>query len=95
MTDQARAAASESRPEPLTPRERQVLAEISHGRSNKEIASDLSMASGTVKVHVERILRKLSAANRVEAATIGLNHGLIPGDPQAETMLGEARSPRV
>jgi DNA-binding NarL/FixJ family response regulator len=68
------------RPDPLTPREREVLSKISRGRSNKEIASDLSMASGTVKVHVERILRKMSASNRVEAATLGLHYGIIASE---------------
>jgi two-component system nitrate/nitrite response regulator NarL len=95
LSENVGAASGERRPEPLTPREREVLAEISHGRSNKEIASDLSMANGTVKIHVERILRKLSAANRVEAATIGLNEGLIPGDARAETLLSETANPRV
>jgi len=80
LTERADTAVTERQPEPLTPREREVLAEISRGRSNKEIATDLRMASGTVKIHVERILRKLSAANRVEAATIGLHYGLIPSD---------------
>ena len=80
LAERADTAATARQPEPLTPREREVLAEISRGRSNKEIAGDLSMASGTVKIHVERILRKLSAANRVEAATIGLHYGLIRSD---------------
>ena len=77
LSERAEDQLVDRRPEPLTPREREVLTGISRGRSNKEIATDLSMASGTVKIHVERILRKLSAANRVEAATIGLHHGLI------------------
>ena len=77
LTERTASAGADRQPEPLTPREREVLAKVSRGRSNKEIASDLSMASGTVKIHVERILRKLSASNRVEAATIGIHHGLI------------------
>jgi two-component system, NarL family, nitrate/nitrite response regulator NarL len=85
LSERTAADSARRSPDPLTPREREVLGSISRGRSNKEIASDLSMASGTVKIHVERILRKLSAANRVEAATIGLHHGLIAdeadGDP--------------
>ena len=64
-------------PAALTPREVEVLGEISRGRSNKEIAFDLHLAVGTVKVHVERILRKLSASNRAEATTRGLSYGLI------------------
>ena len=80
LSERTETAGVERQPDPLTPREGEVLAKISRGRSNKEIASDLSMASGTVKIHVERILRKLSAANRVEAATIGLQYGLISTD---------------
>ena len=80
LSERVEAGVIDQRPDPLTPREREVLAQVSRGRSNKEIASDLSMATGTVKVHVERILRKLSAANRVEAATIGLHYGLIQSD---------------
>lgn len=67
-------------PEPLTPREMDVLRAVSRGRSNKEIAFDLQMATGTVKVHVERILRKLTASNRVEATTRALRYGLIGVD---------------
>ena len=74
------AAVVAGRPEPLTPRETEVLTEISRGRSNKEIATDLRMAAGTVKIHIERILRKLSAANRAEATTRGLAYGLISAE---------------
>jgi DNA-binding NarL/FixJ family response regulator len=95
FAETAAAGPAERRPEPLTPREREVLGEISRGRSNKEIASDLQIASGTIKVHVERILRKLSAANRVEAATIGLHQGLIPGDAPADAASGDAHAPRA
>jgi two-component system nitrate/nitrite response regulator NarL len=71
------------RPEALTPREREVLNEIARGRSNREIGHDLEVAASTVKVHVERILRKLGAANRVEATIIGLNRGLIADEALA------------
>jgi len=67
-------------PESLTAREREVLAEVARGRSNREIGRDLEVAASTVKVHVERILRKLGAANRVEATTLGLQSGVIAAD---------------
>jgi DNA-binding NarL/FixJ family response regulator len=51
----------------LTRRERQVLDGIVSGRTNSEIASDLDVSLSTVNKHVENILRKLSARNRVQA----------------------------
>jgi NarL family two-component system response regulator LiaR len=64
-------------PEPLTPREREVLTLLGRGHSNDMIAADLHIAPRTVKVHVQNILAKLGAANRTEAVTIGLRRGLL------------------
>jgi DNA-binding CsgD family transcriptional regulator len=55
--------------DPLSERELEVLALLASGRTNAEIARDLFVALGTVKSHVNNIYRKLSAANRAEAAT--------------------------
>ncbi len=52
----------------LSPRERQILAEIARGASNKEIARTLDIAEATVKIHVQHILRKLNLTSRVQAA---------------------------
>ena len=52
----------------LSPRERQILAEIARGASNKEIARTLEIAEATVKIHVQHILRKLNLNSRVQAA---------------------------
>ena len=52
----------------LTPREREILALIAKGWSNKLIARELDLAVGTVKVHVKHILKKLGLKTRVEAA---------------------------
>ena len=52
----------------LSPRERQILAEIARGASNKEIARTLAIAEATVKIHVQHILRKLNLSSRVQAA---------------------------
>lgn len=52
----------------LSPREREILALIAKGASNKEVARDLSIAEATVKIHVQHILRKLNLNSRVQAA---------------------------
>jgi DNA-binding CsgD family transcriptional regulator len=52
----------------LTPRERDVLRLLGDGRTNQEIARDLHLAPGTVRLHVKHILAKLGAANRTQAA---------------------------
>jgi len=63
--------------EPLTGRELEVLALVSHGRSNAEIAAALSIAPQTVKVHVQNILGKLGATNRTEAVSMAVRQNLI------------------
>jgi two-component system nitrate/nitrite response regulator NarL len=62
----------------LTPRERQVLARLVDGLSNKAIAQALSIGEGTVKVHLKAVLRKLHVANRTQAATLALRLGWPP-----------------
>jgi DNA-binding CsgD family transcriptional regulator len=54
----------------LTARQRDVLAELARGRSNKEIAAVLGLQEATVKIHVRAILKALGAANRTRAAMI-------------------------
>lgn len=61
----------------LTPREVEVLALVAAGLANKEIASKLGTADGTVKIHVQNILSKLNASDRTHAVTIGLQRGII------------------
>src|SRR5205807_970707 len=58
----------------LSPRELEVLAALARGRSNKEIARDLSIGEETVKTHVSNILSKLHLADRTQAAIYGLQH---------------------
>jgi len=62
----------------LTAREREVLALLVNGMTNKEIAEELTLSMGTVRLHVSNILSKLGASNRTEAATLALQHKLIP-----------------
>lgn len=60
----------------LTAREREVLAHLGAGRSNREIADVLGMASTTTKTHVSRILTKLGLRSRLQAAVLVREAGL-------------------
>jgi NarL family two-component system response regulator LiaR len=60
----------------LTARELEVLRLIAAGRSNKEIARDLSVAEKTVKTHVSNVLSKLGVADRTQAAVYAVQNGL-------------------
>ncbi|MGW0122812.1 response regulator [Streptomyces sp. NPDC003327] len=60
----------------LTEREREVLALIADGRSNREIARALVLSEKTVKTHVSNILMKLDLADRTQAALWAVRHGL-------------------
>jgi DNA-binding NarL/FixJ family response regulator len=71
------AGVSDGGPEPLTPRELEVLTLMGQGRSNGEIAEALIIAPRTVKVHVQNILSKLGASNRTEAVSIAVRQQLI------------------
>ena len=62
--------------ESLTPRERETLAWLAKGVSNKHIARGLDVAESTIKVHVQSILRKLNLSSRVQAAVYAVEHGL-------------------
>ncbi|MBI2240719.1 MAG: response regulator transcription factor [Magnetospirillum gryphiswaldense] len=59
----------------LTPRQRDVLAMLRQGKSNKEIARDLNLAEITVKLHVTAILRALGVENRTQAAILAAKIG--------------------
>jgi DNA-binding NarL/FixJ family response regulator len=61
----------------LTAREQEVLSLVARGLSNKEIAAELGTAAGTVKIHVQNILQKLSVADRTEAVTVAVRRGII------------------
>lgn len=58
----------------LTGRERQILAYVAAGMSNKAIARALGISHDTVKLHVRHILSKLSLSSRVEAAVFAVEH---------------------
>lgn len=60
----------------LSPRERDVLRQLSKGLSNAEIAERLFLSEGTVRNYVSSILTKLGVTDRTQAAVIGIRHGL-------------------
>jgi DNA-binding NarL/FixJ family response regulator len=58
----------------LTGREREVLAELAQGRSNREIARALHVSEKTVKAHVSSVLAKLGVQDRTQAALLAVRH---------------------
>ncbi|MED7929265.1 response regulator transcription factor [Nonomuraea sp. LP-02] len=73
----ARGAQARDRIEALTEREREVLALVGAGLSNAEIAGRLHIVEGTVKAYVSAILTRLDVRNRVQAAIIAHEAGLV------------------
>ena len=63
-----------SRADTLTAREREVLAGIADGRSNREIARSLRVSEKTVKAHVSAVLAKLGVQDRTQAAVYAVRH---------------------
>jgi DNA-binding NarL/FixJ family response regulator len=76
MLNGANGPAQPPGPAPLTEREREVLALIAAGRSNREIARSLTVAEKTVKTHVSNVLMKLGVQDRTQAALYAVRHGL-------------------
>ncbi len=69
---------STMQPNELSERELEVLALVSAGLSNREIAEQLFVSVNTVKTHIARLYRRLGVRNRVEAASIAAEHRLGP-----------------
>jgi DNA-binding NarL/FixJ family response regulator len=61
----------------LTARERDVLAAITRGRANREIARQLGLSEKTVKTHVSAILTKLGVQDRTQAALYAVRTGIV------------------
>jgi two-component system nitrate/nitrite response regulator NarL len=78
--DEAPAAPARRRGEArreLSEREREILALIAQGASNRQIAQQLYLSENTVRTHLAHILEKLGLENRVQAAAYALRHGLV------------------
>ncbi len=67
----------------LTQREREILAHLAQGESNKVIARALDISHDTVKLHVRHILSKLNLSSRVEAAVFAVEHRMALGPRNA------------
>ncbi|MFD1536177.1 response regulator [Nonomuraea guangzhouensis] len=76
----SRQSAAKERITVLTPREREVLALVGAGLSNAEIGERLFLVEGTVKAYVSAILGRLGMKNRVQAAVLAYEAGLVPPD---------------
>ncbi len=79
-----RAAAERRRPTPaerLTAREREIVAAVAAGASNREVAQRLALAEDTVKHHMSNIFDKLGVSNRAELASYAASHGLTEPPP--------------
>lgn len=70
MTRALESVSIDSRPTMLSPREQEVVRLVVRGLSNKEVARELSLTEGTVKLHLHSVFKKLGAKNR---------YGLISG----------------
>ncbi|MEP6993992.1 MAG: response regulator transcription factor [Acidobacteriota bacterium] len=70
----------------LTDRETEVLGLIVGGRSNKEIGAALGIAEATVKSHVNKLLEKMGAADRTQAATSALRRGFFHFEDDPESI---------
>ncbi len=68
-------------PEPLTPREMDVLRLLSQGQSNKEIARILHLVEETVKSHMRHILAKLGVQSRTQAVLAAIRLGIVSPQP--------------
>lgn len=78
----SRAATARQQVATLTPRERDVLALVAKGLSNAAIAGKLYLVEGTVKAHMTTIMNRLDAHNRVQAAILAYEAGLLDdGEP--------------
>ena len=63
--------------ESLTPREIEVLRLLSQGQTNPQIAQNLMVSRGTVKIHVQHIISKLGVSDRTQAAVRAIESGIL------------------
>ena len=84
LQELSRPAEQPATPDPLTPREVEVLQMVAQGLSNQEIAERLVISETTVRTHVSNILSKLHLASRTQAALWALREGLASLDEPSQ-----------
>lgn len=84
QTPQRRESVELDLPDPLTPRELEILQLIGLGYSNQEIADKLYISLPTVKTHVGRVLMKTQSRDRVHAVLFAFKHHLVHADDLLE-----------
>jgi FixJ family two-component response regulator len=75
-------AALRERFESLSPREREIMIQVAHGRLSKQIAADIGIAEATVKVHRSRLMHKMKARSLPELSRMADKLKLVPEEPQ-------------
>jgi DNA-binding NarL/FixJ family response regulator len=80
VASESTAGVAVAEPDLLSARERQVLALLARGYTNREIAEELVITPSTVKVHVEHILAKLRVSDRTQAAVQAIELGYITAE---------------
>ena len=75
-------AALRERFESLSPREREIMIQVAHGRLSKQIAGDIGIAEATVKVHRSRLIHKMKARSLPELSRMADKLKLVPVEPQ-------------
>ena len=75
-------AALRERFESLSPREREIMVQVAHGRLSKQIAGDIGIAEATVKVHRSRLMHKMKARSLPELSRMADKLKLLPEEPQ-------------
>jgi len=80
--NQKAVAALRERFESLSPREREVMVQVAHGRLSKQIAGDIGIAEATVKVHRSRLMHKMKARSLPELSRMADKLKLAPEEPR-------------
>jgi FixJ family two-component response regulator len=75
-------AALKERFESLSPREREIMIQVAHGRLSKQIAADIGIAEATVKVHRSRLMHKMKARSLPELSRMADKLKLVAEEPQ-------------
>jgi len=75
-------AALRDRFDSLSPREREIMVQVAHGRLSKQIAGDIGIAEATVKVHRSRLMHKMKARSLPELSRMADKLKLVPEEPQ-------------